>query len=128
MNQPEAKPIHIQQGQAAIMIDAMGADVVSSMFLCRISDRDEFSMIASTILLVDQERWIRHLPRYQNAVPDQHSMRISPQEGVNIIFERHVMTMDGFVPSREIDQYHVRKLQETYLRLSEEGKLFVMEG
>jgi len=116
---------HLQQGQIAILADAIGP---SSMieFTCR-TDHDMFATVADTILMLDIERWIRELPSHAGTRADQDSMRLSPVIGINITFDRYVMTVDGFMPRRDLGQYRMRKMTEVLRELSEQGKLFVAE-
>ncbi len=80
---------------------------------------------SSTILMLDLEKWIRGLPPHDGAKADQDSMRLSPREGVNITFDRYVMTVDGFLPRREFRGYKIRKRIEVFREMSKEGKLYV---
>jgi hypothetical protein len=117
---------HLQQGQIAILSDAIGS---SSMieFCCRIPDHETFSAVADTVLMLDAEKWIRKLPGAPGVKADPNSMRLCPEIGVNITFDRYAMTMDGFMPKKELGQYRMSKLIGVYHKLSEEGKLFVAE-
>jgi len=122
----QVQPKHLQRGQAAILIDAIGPHMTVDMFLRSIPDNDMCSMIAGTILLMDEEGWVRGLPK-RDVTIDQDTMKISPSEGVYITIDRHVMTPDGFIPRRNLPGYHAQKLIDKYRELSGEGRLFMVE-
>jgi len=94
--------------------------------ICRTcDDHDLLAEVADTILMLDIEKWIRGLPSHAGARADQDSMRLSPVDGVNITFDRYLMTVDGFLPRRDFGVYKVRKRIQVFKELSEQGKLFV---
>ena len=115
---------HLQQGQIAILADAIGPTSMIE-FSCRACDHNIFSMVADTVLMLDIENWVRGLPAYAGTRADQDTMRLSPVSGINITFDRYVMTIDGFMPRRDLGQYRMRKMTEVLRELSEQGKLFV---
>jgi len=86
-----------------------------------------FATVADTILMLDIEGWVRGLPAHAGTRADRDSMRLSPVPGVNITFDRYVMTVDGFMPRRELLQYKMRKRIELFKELAGQGKLFVAE-
>jgi len=117
---------HLQRGQAAILIDAIGPHMTVDMFMCSITDNDMCGMIAGTILLMDEEEWVRGLPK-RNVTVDQDTMKISPSDGVYITIDRHVMTPDGFIPRRNLPGYHAQRLIDKYRELSGDCRLFMVE-
>ena len=117
---------HVQQGQMAILADAIGPSEMLE-FSCRF-DHDLFATVADTILMLDTEKWVRGLQSYAGAKADQNTMRLSPVAGVNITFDRHVMTADGFMPKGNLGQYRMQKRIELYKELSRQGKLFVAKS
>ncbi len=116
-------PKHLRQGRIAILADAIGSsDMIE--FCCR-QDHDVLAVVADTILMLDIEKWIRGLPSYAGAQADRGTMRLSPVPGVNITFDRHVMTVDGFMTRQQFIEYKVRKRIEVFREMSREGKLYV---
>lgn len=95
-------------------------------FSCR-CDHDTFAAVADTVLMLDMKKWVRGLPSHAGARSDQNTMRLSPIEGVNITFDRYVMTVDGFMPRRDLGQYRIRKRMEFFRELAQQGKLYVAE-
>ncbi len=126
---PLDKPVckkHVQQGQVAILTDAIGP--TSMIDFCQHADHEMFAMVADTILMLDVEKWIRDLPSHAGARADQDSIRLCPADGANITFDRYCMTLEGFLPRKEMSQYRMRKQMEYFKEMSRQGKLYVAKS
>ena len=123
----EPKQKHIEQGQIAVLVDAIGGRMVTDTMVCHIQDMGLIVTTVHTILLVDQERWVRSLPKLGNTRTDPHSMRFSPTEGINIVFDRLVMTPDGLIASRDFQAYAQKRHEAIMIELMKSKRLFVMD-
>lgn len=122
----EPKQKHIEQGQIAVLIDAIGGHMVTDTMVCHIQDPELILTTIHTILLIDQEGWVRSLPTLGDTRTDPYTMRFSPTEGINIVFDRLIMTPDGLILRKEFPAYVQRKHEAMMMGLSESKRLFVM--